>query len=173
MGMALDQFVSSPEIRVVWKAILQQARKAGGRPLTFTYRCDGPAERRRMQATVTADRHSTIDIVSAVARTRPRPPVPVLDHRITARTDEQIRMCSWCARVWADAWVSIEEACRRLGLLEATRLPAITHGICPPCMDTLTEDLDASPGLLPHNRHHITTPPPRDTLRITSMPGTA
>ena len=157
MGKPLDEFVSSPEMRVVWKAILQLARRTDGRPLVFTYRCDGPAECRRMRATVTSDRHSGIEILSDVDHARSRTPVPVLDHRITDRTDERIRMCSWCARVWADRWVGIDEACRRLGLLEATRLPTITHGICPNCIDTLTDELDASPGLLPHNRRHISS----------------
>ena len=85
----------------------------------------------------------------------PRAAVPLLDYRITDRSSDLIRMCSWCARIDADGWVDIEQGCRRLGLLEDHRLPGITHTVCPGCLAGLAEELDTGPGLLPGNRRYF------------------
>ncbi|GAA2657514.1 hypothetical protein [Paractinoplanes durhamensis] len=158
LGQGLDAFVSSPELVVVWQTIFDLTRRDHGRPLTLTYRCDAPGERRLIRATVTGDAYHQVEIVSSVSRRGPRPPIPLLDPApAVRRSGEMVRMCAWCARVDADGWVDVEEACRRLGLLEseAALLPGVTHGICDDCRGTLIGDLDLPPGLDPHHRHHI------------------
>jgi hypothetical protein len=85
--------------------------------------------------------------------------VRLLDHRITDRSDELIKMCSWCARIEAGDWVEIEEGCRRLGLLEEPRLPQITHTVCAGCMAAMSDELDSSPGFLPGNRRYFAVTP--------------
>lgn len=155
VGLSLDQFVSGPELHAVWKAVLRRARSIDGHQLDVTYRCDAPEARRRLQATATLIGPHDVEIVSHVAREEARPDVPLLDHHVAERSDELIRMCSWCARIWADAWVDIECGCDRLGLLEEAHLPQITHTVCPDCLAGIADDLETSPSFLPGNRRHF------------------
>ncbi|MEU4240564.1 hypothetical protein [Actinoplanes sp. NPDC026619] len=149
IGQGLIGFVSSADLCVVWHAILGHTRRDPGRPVTLTYRCDAPAERRLMTATVTSDAHAEVEIFSSVTRREPRAEVPLLGSP-AARTTDMIRMCGWCSRIRVDGWVDVEEGCRRLGLLELEPgpLPRVTHGICDNCRDTLTSGIDLEPGLL-------------------------
>jgi hypothetical protein len=158
IGDAMADFVSSTDLCVVWGAIFKLTRREQDRPLTLSYRCDAPAERRRLTATVTSTAPHEIEIVSSLDRAEPRPEVPLLDASATDRSDDMIRMCGWCARILVDDWVDVEEGCRRLHLLELDDrpLPRITHGICGQCTDAVAEELGLSPGLLPNNRRHLT-----------------
>jgi hypothetical protein len=151
IGGDLSDFVSSAELCVVWQAILGLSRREHGRPVTVTYRCDSPSERRLMKATVTSGARGEVEIVSSVGRAETRPAVRLLDPEAADRGSDMIRMCGWCARVLVDDWVDVEEGCRRLHLLEleAGPLPRITHGICGDCVAAVTRDLDLSPGLQP------------------------
>lgn len=64
-------------------------------------------------------------------------------------------MCSLCKAVRADdgAWVALERAAAAPGLIDADRLPVVSHGICPDCVELLEApfaepgaDPDAPPG---------------------------
>jgi len=54
---------------------------------------------------------------------------------LVQRTDELLKMCSWCNRLHCDQdWLPLEEAINYLGLFGSSHLPRITHGICPTCV---------------------------------------
>ncbi|GIM88597.1 hypothetical protein [Paractinoplanes toevensis] len=144
IGRTLAEFISGPDLCVVWRAILGLSRREPGRALSLTYRCDSPDERRIMTATVTCQDRAEVSIVSAIGQRQPRPAVPLLDPTVPDHTGEMIRMCGWCARVKVDGWVDVEEGCRRLDLLELESgpLPRITHGICDSCRAAVTGGLD-------------------------------
>jgi hypothetical protein len=155
LGRHLADFVSGTDLCVVWKAVLGLARRERDHPLTLTYRCDAPTERRLMKATITANAGHEVDIISSVELLRPRPAMPLLDAATANRSDEMIRMCGWCARFQVDGWVDVEVACRRLHLLEleSTPLPHITHGICGDCKEALIQGLDLPFDLQSAGRH--------------------
>jgi hypothetical protein len=157
LGRGLAEFVSSADFCVVWQAILRLARTEHDRPVTLTYRCDAPSERRILTATVTSITRGEIEIVSSTERSQPRPAVRLLAADADDCGSDMVRMCGWCARVEVNGWVDVEEGCRRLNLLEldAAPLPRITHGICGDCVDAVTRDLGLSPGLRPGNRRHV------------------
>ena len=156
IGDSLADFVTSADLCVVWQAVFGLIRKENDRPVTLTYRCDSPTERRVMTATVAGTGRGEIEIVSAPERRTPRPPVRLLDASAGDRTADLVRMCGWCARVQVDGWVDVEEGCRRLQLLELEDgpLPRITHGICDDCMAAVAGDLGMSARSLPGNRRH-------------------
>jgi hypothetical protein len=143
IGQSLADFVSSPDLCTVWKAILDHARRRPGHPVTLSYRCDAPDERRIMRATITSDAHREVEIVSELEFYQSRPPVPLLAAPPGAPGGEMIRMCAWCARIHVDGWVDVEEGCRRLNLLtqDPEDLPAITHGICDDCRAAVARGL--------------------------------
>jgi hypothetical protein len=39
-------------------------------------------------------------------------------------------------------WCEVEEAVTRLKLFEAASIPSISHGVCPPCLETALKELD-------------------------------
>ncbi|HSM05400.1 MAG TPA: hypothetical protein VK858_12345 [Longimicrobiales bacterium] len=52
-------------------------------------------------------------------------------------------MCAWCNCVRVESeWLEVEEAIQLLDLFGARAVPGITHGICPPCLDSVLRVLD-------------------------------
>jgi hypothetical protein len=108
-------------------------RTAGRRRRPF--RCDGPEVRREMNIRIVARPGGRVVLFGARTRSEePRDlPQRLLDPA-TPRNDEVLEMCGWCDRFEVDGeWVEVEEAARRLELLNRPELPALSHGICPDC----------------------------------------
>ena len=76
-----------------------------------------------------------VEFGSTLTHEEMRPPVAVLEAGGT-RSGKLLRVCSWCQKVATPdgCWLPVEEAAAKLHLLEAEQLPAITHGICGPCL---------------------------------------
>ena len=103
------------------------------RPVVFPFRCDSPEVRRFLEMEIRPGRSSGLQLHTRVVRLEPRAPSPLLD-RAVRRDQSLLRMCSWCKAVDARGrWCEVEEAVVALNLFERELLPAITHGICPPC----------------------------------------
>lgn len=103
------------------------------RPVGFRFRCDSPEVRRFLEMEIRPGRSSGLQLHTRVVRLEPRAPSPLLD-RAGQRGGALLRMCSWCKAVdVGDRWCEVEDAVIALRLFERELLPAITHGICPPC----------------------------------------
>ena len=113
-----------------------------GRPVKFPFRCDSPKMRRFLEMEIRPGPSSGLQLHTRVVRLEPRALSPLLD-RAVQRSGVLLRMCSWCRAVdVAGRWCEVEEAVIALRLFERELLPAITHGICPPChqrMEALLE----------------------------------
>jgi hypothetical protein len=134
VGRPLWDFVADPTTRQLYAAMLERAR-TGARPLKFSFRCDTPTERRLMGMQLTGLPGGGVAFEVRVIAVQPRPAVALLDAGTPRRG--MVRMCSWCKRlpVPSGEWVEVEDAVKVLDLLDTTPLPAITHGICPPCYE--------------------------------------
>jgi hypothetical protein len=86
--------------------------------------------------------HELIGFRSCILKEEPREPVALLDP-VAVRSDELVKICSWCKRVQLDhsEWVEVEEAVARLGLFHANQLPGLTHGMCPSCYEDYVNKL--------------------------------
>lgn len=130
----LDQFIADAETRHIYQLILDKVRQTGC-PVTVPFRCDGPSVRRFMELTVIPLANGDIEFESRLIREEKREEVPLFDPAV-ARSEELVVVCSWCKQVKANGrWVEVEDAVRMLGLFDAARMPRISHGICPQCLE--------------------------------------
>lgn len=142
LGRKLSEFVKDAETRLIYAALVKRVLETG-EPIRFRYRCDSPDRRRHMTMAMDLVGADILRFRSKVLREEPRDPLALL-HRHATRSEEMLRMCGWCNRVnvAGDLWKEVEDYVEESGLLEATTLPRLTHGICPVCaveMDRLME----------------------------------
>lgn len=147
LGHSLWSFISGIETRHLFELALKRVRTRQV-SMTFPFRCDSPDARRDCELEVRPGRRGEVEFESRVLRVVPRPHAELLD-RQASRSDEVVRMCSWCRRVRRhDAlWVEVEEALRTMDLLNGEVVPAISHGACPDCQATVLEELDTAGNL--------------------------
>ena len=140
VGKPLMSFVSDLDTRYLYRVILERVRTTVG-PVVVRLRCDSPSLRRFLQITISCLPDQQIQFLSHTLRTEPREPVPLLDPS-TNRSNELLRMCSWCKQVLLpnDRWVEVEEAVAELELFCLDTLPGLTHGICPACRVKFEEE---------------------------------
>jgi hypothetical protein len=140
IGKPLVSFISDMETRYLYHIILERVRSTEV-PVVVTLRCDSSSLRRFLELVISPLPGQDIQFSSRTLRTEPREPVPLLDPN-THRSDEYLRMCSWCKRILVsdDQWVEVEEAVTQLELFHLDALPDLTHGVCPDCYVKVKEE---------------------------------
>lgn len=140
LGQELLGAVSDPSVRQLYREILKRVR--GGAAVSFDYRCDAPDWRRTFAMTVRLLADGNVEFESTLLHEEARPTVALLSPG-EKRNDTFLIVCSWCQRVKLsdNLWLPVEEAVRELRLLEAEQLPAISHGICRRCSETMMAGL--------------------------------
>lgn len=146
LGTSIWSWVGGPDTRLLLGKLLERAA-AGAALRGVAYRCDSPELRRYMELAAALDPEGMLRLTHRLIRTEPRAARAELLARSAPRTSDLIRMCSWCNSIEVEGagWVEVEEAARMSPLLSRPRQPSITHGICPPCMDSLTGMADSAP----------------------------
>lgn len=140
LGRPLLSAIGGEENRHLYGLLIERVR-TGTREIRFGYRCDSPDTRRWMQMQM---RHlpdtDEVEFESLLLRLESRPFVPLLDApQEPSAVGEVLSMCSWCKAVLTDqAWVEVEQAVSELGLFAKSRMPRISHGICPDCRTRLS-----------------------------------
>jgi hypothetical protein len=137
----LWDFIHDQETRHLYEIIIEKVRSRG-KPLTIPFRCDSPSKRRYLELTISVLPGGELEFQSTLLKVESREPVELL-RESTPRSDEHVRICSFCKKVALSKteWVEVEEAVRRLGLFERTALPQLTHGACPACHRSIMADL--------------------------------
>jgi hypothetical protein len=134
VGSDLMEHITDLETRHIYGLLIDRAWRQGRRA-RFNYRCDSPDCRRFMEMRINHD--STLDQVvfrSRVLHMERRAPVDLMNPLHDTRSDEILRVCGWCKAVRVeDAWLEVELAVEKLGILSEQVLPQISHGICPGC----------------------------------------
>lgn len=153
IGRDLWELIQDSSTRYLYETMVSRAR-ARARSVGFRFRCDTPDQRRLLHMEVSPREGGHVAFDVTLVASQPREAVELLQVG-RAHSDALIRMCGWCKRVPlpGGAWVEVEEALDALHLFEASDpLPAISHGICPECMDKMTaieEDAEVVFGELP------------------------
>jgi hypothetical protein len=145
IGRSLWDFVGDATTRQLYAAMLARARR-GAPPLTFSFRCDTPTQRRLMDMRITGLGAGGVSFEVRELEVQERPPVALLG--TTTPRHGLIRMCSWCKRIplATGEWVEVEEAMQVLDILDAVPLPAISHGMCPACFRSVSDALERDEG---------------------------
>ncbi len=138
LGEPLWDFVTGSAMRRVQQALVRRVRESG-RAIELPFRCDSPEARREMTIELRPEPDGSVTFTARLLVEHPQARQPLLDLE-AERGPGQIEMCGWCDRFLAGGrWVEAEEAARRLGLTTAAEPPAISHGICPDCEETLAK----------------------------------
>jgi hypothetical protein len=110
--------------------------------LSYPFRCDSPDCRRFLEMEISPLPEEGIHFRSEVLRLEYRQPVRVLDAEVVERSNQFLKICSWCKKIYAQGkWVEIEEALDLLNLFSEVEQPQLTHGICEACGDLVLKDL--------------------------------
>lgn len=142
VGRPLWDFVTDVTTREIYRQVLAKIRSGG--TAQFTFRCDSPTCRRRLEMTVTATGEGGVEFRSRTLSVEDRPAQPLVGASAT-EGGELLRVCGWCKRVDVDGqWLEVEEAMAVLQLLERLVLPRITHGICAACHDRMMATIEAA-----------------------------
>jgi hypothetical protein len=136
LGRRVTDFIRGPETQMIYDLIIRRA--AGGASVTLPYRCDAPAERRRMMLTVAACPPDGIEFRSRLVESEHRDPVRLLEPGWRRDPAMLLTLCSWCNRGRVrEQWMEIEDVVSALGLFEDD-VPQVTHGMCPACVELVT-----------------------------------
>lgn len=138
IGRDLWDLIHDPNTRHLYETMIKRARERT-QSVGFRFRCDTPDLRRLLHMEVAPRERGHVAFEVRLVASQPREAVELL--RVgRAPSDALIRMCSWCKRVPlpSGAWVEVEQALDAMHLFESPGpLPAITHGICPECLDKM------------------------------------
>ena len=142
LGHSIFDFISGSETKHLYQVLFEHCRN-GKHIGPIPFRCDSPTERRFLELNLRLLPNSHIDIITELLKTESRPPVRILQAN-TTRTEQLIRICSMCKKVFVDdEWVEIEEALIRMKLFEQERLPRLTHGLCNSCYVAAISELQS------------------------------
>lgn len=133
-GTSLWDLIRSEEVRDLYQRIFAGAR-AHGRPLRVPFRCDSPALRRYMELEISPRPGGGLVLAGQLLHAEPREPVELIANDGAAEVYAPVVLCSWCkaARLPDGRWGVVEELVRARGLFETSRIPRISHSICPDC----------------------------------------
>ena len=138
VGRGLWDLIHDRNTRHLYETIIGRARQQA-RSVGFRFRCDTPDLRRLLRMEVAPIQNGHVAFAVKLVEAQPRAAVQLLQIG-RAHSDALIHMCGWCKRVKLsdDRWVEVEQALDALHLFEASGpLPAISHGICPACAETM------------------------------------
>jgi len=140
LGRCLWEFISDETTVHLYQALAKQVRDTLV-AVEVPYRCDAPGTTRGMRMKISPRLDNGLEFASVIETLVDREPVQILSALIF-RTEEHLRMCSWCKAVHTeDGWQATEKAVDTLGLFRTPRLPAITHAICESCRGQLERDI--------------------------------
>lgn len=133
VGHHILDFVAGAPVKHVFATLMARVVRLG-EPIEIPFRCDAPAIRRALEMRIEPEGAGGLLFTTRSFDERDGPHVPLLEARAPRNASQLLCMCSWCKRVeQAGEWLEIEEAVRRLRLLEQAELPDVTHGLCPAC----------------------------------------
>lgn len=137
IGKPLWDFFRGEETRDLTRMMFDKVRLTD-ESFVVPFRCDGPDILRPMVMLIQpgADR-------SIIVRTRTVHDQleyhPIHRLPLTRRLGDLIKVCAWCCRIelMTKIWVDVEFALGDLSVLDAAGVPALSHGICPECFETV------------------------------------
>lgn len=142
LGKKLWDFIKDPETKHIYQILIENVRKALI-PITIPIMCDAPDTKRYIDIDIIPHDEGKIEFRSKIVKEVKRQRIDLLDKKIP-RSDEFIKMCSYCkaVKIGEERWVDTEKAVLELKLFYKSSLPQISHGICPYCYKKVMEEIE-------------------------------
>jgi hypothetical protein len=142
----LWSYFGTDEVRELWQLLVARVRTEGVEA-RVPFRCDSPSRRRWFDMTITPEGDDTVRFRSACRFEQVRSTaVPLLDrHAERDQTAPTILLCDWCGHGHdGTRWLDLEDLVSAQRLLERTRVPPTSHGICPGCRAAMRATLNTA-----------------------------
>jgi hypothetical protein len=132
-GRSLWQCIGDDELRAVFAALVGRART--GRTVHVSTRCDSTSLARSVTMEIAPLGDGGVEFRCRLGRAALISPVQTSGRDL-------LRLCAWCYRADRGGWRDIEEVVADEHLLERSRVPLVTHGICNDCLAEAAAKLD-------------------------------
>ncbi len=142
LGESIWSFIAGDEIAELYRQLFDRLRRSGGEA-QFPFRCDAPHERRLLDMFIRSHAGGSLSLETVAREVVLRPRLSVFDVD-SPRSQDLVRICAWCVRVYdgVSAWIEIEQAARVLELFQRDVPPQVTHGVCPECLAMIEAEYD-------------------------------
>lgn len=141
-GKNFLEFITDEETKMLYAYIIENVRRYK-KQVHFPFRCDSPRERRYLEMVITPLENDGLEFKSWILKKEKRQEVTLLNpNRETS--EEFLTACSMCKRIKIDknTWLEVEDAVNALHLFNTTKLPKLSHGLCPYCYKSMMEEID-------------------------------
>jgi hypothetical protein len=139
LGKLLWNHLSDTTTSHLYEALIAKVRRTG-RELSVPSRCDLPGRRHHLGMQILPRPAGGIEFRALTLREEPLPAAASPGRRRFSA--QMLRICGWCKRIPAPEWLEVDEAIRRLKLLEADEIVRLTHGICPECAQRMIAEAE-------------------------------
>lgn len=141
VGKSLWDFIAGDETKYLYQLIFSKARESK-QEIKLFFRCDSPDMRRFLQIKIKSKTDGYIDLKSQILKAEKRKSVTFLNNDIV-RSEKVVIMCSMCKKLKVSDkdWEEVESGINTLQLFEITKMPIISHGVCPDCYLDVMEEI--------------------------------
>lgn len=141
-GKNFLEFIEDEETKMLYEYIIENVRHCK-KQVHFPYRCDSPHERRYLEIVITPLENDGIEFKSCILKKEKRQEARLLNPN-RATSEEFLTVCSMCKRIKIDknTWLEVEDAVNVLHLFNTTKLPKLSHGLCPYCYNSMMEEIE-------------------------------
>jgi len=141
LGRSLWDFIADMTTRQLYQQIIARVRL--GCHARFPLRCDTAWCKRLLEVSVRLMDDGLVEFSTSVSNMEIRPEVPLLTGA-TPGCKEVLRSCAWCCRIdpGSGIWTDVEKAASELQLFENSKIPQLSHGICPQCFLRMTSAIE-------------------------------
>lgn len=142
INKSIWSFIADAETAHIYQMIIDKVRVTR-KKISIPFRCDAPDKRRLFIIEVDKHGKNSVNFQSRLRKEEKRESIQAFETD-AIRSEEFIRVCSWCKKVYVphlNKWVEVEEAIIKLKLYSMEKLPRLTHTICDPCRQKLHQHL--------------------------------
>lgn len=139
LNHSIWEYVTGLEMTHIHEILLERVRSTQ-MSLRLPFRCDSPELKRYMVMEMVPLEKASVEYRCHTILEVPRDRVQLLKGA-NYRSSEMICVCSWCKKIpdSAGIWMEIEDAITIYGLFQGDSIPAISHGICPGCLNLIND----------------------------------
>lgn len=140
IGKSIFDFISDRESKTIYEMIINSIRLKKT-DVKIPINCDSPNLRRFIEITIKGLPNNHIEFASEIQHIVERESCEILDEN-TERCEEAIRICSFCKKIPIEnEWLDAECAVSVLKVFRNSKMPMLTHSICPKCYEVAMNQL--------------------------------
>lgn len=137
---SLWDFITDETTLELYRKIVANVR-AGGRAVSFNFRCDTPDYRRVSQMHISLSAKGGVKFNTRHVKVESRLRQNIWRND-APRGDNFLTACSWCKKIDVrnGNWQEVEDAVSTLSVFLREDSPRISHGMCPSCYQNVIAD---------------------------------